>query len=232
MQEETGTRPNARTGVVFPTQHGSGLNKTLFLDNNVFDIFDNIRLDTPLSHCTYLSVRSPASFSTVLRRAFFLACSVILLPAVLTLAVFLAACDQGFAPPDDPPTGTLVVDITYENYPETWPATEDIYELLFVALRFVPKDTADFLQLNRLIFSERLQFHVERQTVTLDSVGTGLYPYAGVAHKYSPDLFAWRPIGLVEEGGGVIVIEDGKTTRISMSADFLNPPPFPPPETP
>ncbi len=174
----------------------------------------------------------PASFSTVLRRTFFLACPIILLPAVLTLAVFLAACDLGFAPPDDPPTGTLVVGITYENYPETWPPTEEIYELLFVALRFVPKDTADFLQLNRLIFSERLQFHVEQQTVTLDSVGTGLYPYAGVAHKYSPDLFAWRPIGLVEEGGGVIVISPGQTTRISMSADFLNPPPFPPPETP
>ncbi len=188
-------------------------------------------------HCSHYvggvtssSGRSPASFPTVLRRTFLLPCSAILPPAVLTLAVFLAACDQGFAPPDAPPTGTLVVDITYENYPDTWPATEDIYELLFVALRFVPKDTTDFLQLNRLVFSDRLQFHVERQTVTLDSIGAGLYPYAGVAHKYGPELFDWRPIGLVEEGGGVIVVSTGETTRVSMSADFLNPPSFPPPE--
>ena len=177
-----------------------------------------------------MSVRSPAFFLTVLRRRFLLPCPIVLLPAGLALAVLLAACDQGFTPPEDPPTGTLVVDITYENFPETWPPTEDIYELLFVALRFVPKDTADFLQLNRLIFSERLQFHVERQTVTLDSVGTGIYPYSGVAHKYSPDLFAWRPIGLVEEGGGIIVVSPEETTRVSMAADFLNPPPFPPPE--
>lgn len=180
--------------------------------------------------CYFFVCALPRFLSTVLRRTFLLRCSAILLPAVLALAVFLAACDQGFAPPDEPPTGTLVVDITYENHPETWPPTEDIYELLFVALRFVPKDTADFLQLNRLIFSERLQFHVERQTVTLDSVATGIYPYSGVAHKYGTDLFAWRPIGLVEEGGGIIIISPGQTTRVSMSADFLNPPPFPPPE--
>ncbi len=175
-------------------------------------------------------MRSSVSFTTVFRRAFLLPCSAALLSAVLALAVFLAGCDHGFAPPDEPTTGTLVVDITYENHPETWPPTEEIYELLFVALRFVPKDTADFLQLNRLIFSERLQFHVERQTVTLDSVITGVYPYSGVAHKYDVDLFAWRPIGLVEEGGGIIVISPDETTRVSVSADFLNPPPFPPPE--
>lgn len=178
-----------------------------------------------------LFVRSPVFFPAVFRRtSYLLPCLTTLLPAVLALAVFLAACDQGFTPPEDPLTGTLVVDITYENHPETWPPTEEIYELLFVALRFVPKDTADFLQLNRLIFSERLQFHVERQTVMLDSVRTGVYPYSGVAHKYSPDLFAWRPIGLVEEGGGIFVISPGETTRVSVSADFLNPPPFPPPE--
>ncbi len=147
-------------------------------------------------------------------------------------AALLAGCDQGFTPPDAPPTGAIMVDITYENHPEAWPESEDIYELLFVALRFVPEDTTDFLQLNRLVFSDRLQFHVAQQTVTLDSVAAGVYPYSGVAHKYGPELFDWRPIGLVEENGGVLVVSSGEITRVSMSADFLNPPPFPPPDGP
>ena len=180
------------------------------------------------------TVRFPAFFSTAPQhacarlRAIARRCWLRL--ALCGAAVSPLACDQGFAPPDEPATGTIVVDITYENYPDAWPPDEEIYELLFVALRFVPKDTTDFLQLNRLIFSDRLQFRVERQTITLEDVEAGVYPYSGVAHKYGPDLFDWRPIGLVEENGGILVVSDGQTTRVSMSADFLDPPPFPPPD--
>ena len=217
--------------------------KNLFPDKNVFDILESCPFRPRFAASLSLivsPVRFPALSSTVSSRA----CAAVR-PAWLSVttcvttcattcvaAVLLAACDQGFAPPDEPPTGSIVVDITYENHPEAWPVSEDIYELLFVALRFVPKDTTDFLQLNRLVFSDRLQFHVAQQTVTLDNVAAGVYPYAGVAHKYGPELFEWRPIGLVEDNGGIIVVPAGEAARVSVSADFLNPPPFPPPEAP
>ncbi len=140
-----------------------------------------------------------------------------------------AACDHGLAPPEEPPTGVIAADIIYIGHPEAWPPDQQLLELRFVAMRFVPQDTADFLQLNRMVFSDPLERRVAGQRVILDDVEAGPYLYAGVAQKYGHGAFDWRPIGLVRENGGVFQIASNETTFVSVEADFLNPPPFPPP---
>lgn len=142
----------------------------------------------------------------------------------------LASCDHGFAPPEEPPTGVVLAEITYVDHPEAWPPDDELRELLFVAMRFVPKDTTDFLQLSRMIFSDRLELRVPNQRVVVSDVPTGPYLYAGVAQKYGPDPFDWRPVGLVEENGGAFFVAPGETTRVTVSVDFRNPPRFPPSE--
>lgn len=152
--------------------------------------------------------------------------SVLLIPLLATAAV--AGCDHGLVPPDAPPTGAIRVDISYEGHPESWPPSDSVRDLRFVAMRFVPRDTADFLQLNRIVFSDRLEARVQRQTILVPEVETGAFLYAGVAQKYGPGVFEWRPVGLVAENDGVFVVSDGDTTRVSVHVDFHDPPLFPP----
>lgn len=151
--------------------------------------------------------------------------------AILTvlLPTVLAACDHGLSPPEEPAAGVVVVDVSYAGHPDAWPPDEALHDLLFVAMEFVPRDTVDFLQLNRMVFSDRLRYRVPGQTITLEDVPAGPYPYAGVAHKYGPGTFDWRPVGLVEENGGILLVAPGETTRVSVTVDFVDPPPFPPP---
>lgn len=147
-------------------------------------------------------------------------------PALL-LALVLAACDHGLAPPEAPPVGAIRAVVTYAP-PGAWPPPDSLVDLRFVAMRFVPKDTSDFLQLNRLVFSQTLRHNVARDTVVVTDVAAGAFFYSGVAQRYSQDLFAWRPVGLVEADGGVFHVRGGETTEVHVTVDFRNPPPFPP----
>lgn len=163
------------------------------------------------------------------RRIRFSACMLRFVPFLL---VFLSACDHGLEPPEEPPTGAIEVDITYLGHPEAWPPRDSVRDLRFVAMRFVPADTSDFLQLNRLVFSSGLEYGVEAQTVTVGGIETGPFLYSGVAQQYGADALNWRPVGLVQENDGVFIVRQDETTHVSVTVDFRNPPPFPPPIEP
>lgn len=147
----------------------------------------------------------------------------------ILLALVIGGCDHGIEPPDEPSTGTLRVQIAYKGHPAAWPPESELQQLLFVAMQFVPRDTTDFLQLNRMVISGQLDQRVAEQTFVMESVPTGFYPYAGVAQKFGPGTFDWRPVGLVRENDGSFFIVANETTDVSVTVDFTNPPDFPPP---
>ncbi len=149
---------------------------------------------------------------------------------VFTLAAFsalwLVSCESAIAPPDQPQEGAIQADITYLN---EWPPQSGFVDLRFVAMRFVPQDTADFLQLNLLEFSDRLAYGVESQSVLLTEVPAGSYPFAVVARQRTRDIFSWQALGIYEEDGevGVFRVNTGQTTTIEITVDFENLPDFP-----
>ncbi len=153
-------------------------------------------------------------------------CGVTMIRVVLTLTFVLIGCDHGFEPPEKPSTGTIRAAVTYVG---TWPAESEVVDLRFVAMRFVPRDTADFLQLNRMAISDRLSYGVDSETFELTDVETGAFLYSGVAQQFTDDLLSWRPIGLYEETDGIFFVMTNDTTRLALEVDFSNPPPFPPP---
>ncbi|MEQ9105203.1 MAG: hypothetical protein RIE53_10970 [Rhodothermales bacterium] len=145
------------------------------------------------------------------------------LVAVL-FAVAAFGCDAGLEPPPEPGFGRLEVHVAYTG---EWPPAQELRDLRFVALRFVPRDTTDLLQLNRMVISGRLDRNVPADTIALDMVPEGTYVYAGVAQQFSADLFAWRPVGLVD---GAFDVLPGAVTRVTTHVDFGSLPPFPPPQ--
>lgn len=153
----------------------------------------------------------------------------IVLIGLAASAAMLAGCDHGLKPPDEPETGVLRARIEYAQGPGEWPPSGEVHDLRFVAMRFVPQDTTDLVQLNRMVFSQGLQYGVSEETVIITNVESGPFVYAGVAQKFGADLFAWRPVGLVTANDGVFVVSAGDTTDVRVVVDFSNPPPFPPP---
>ncbi|GMQ83131.1 MAG: hypothetical protein BMS9Abin05_2615 [Rhodothermia bacterium] len=146
----------------------------------------------------------------------------------LLVALFLiTGCDHGLVPPDVPPTGTIRAAIEYVG---VWPPESEFRDLRFVAMRFVPRDTADFLQLNRMVISDRLDYNVLTQDVEISEVETGVFLYTGIAQQFSSDLLSWRPLGLYKENDGVFFVTKNETTDVSILVDFAERPPFPPPE--
>lgn len=137
----------------------------------------------------------------------------------------LTGCDHGLEPPDVPPTGSIHGVITYEG---TWPSAAEFRDLRFVAMRFVPTDTADFLQLNRMAISEGLLYGVAADTFDILGVEAGAFPYSGVAQQFSRDILSWKPIGLYEENGGLFFVLPGETVHLQVLVDFASPPVFPP----
>ena len=150
------------------------------------------------------------------------------LSGALLFVLLVIGCDHGLVPPDEPQTGTVSARIRYLHHPDSWPPRETVRDLRFVAMRFVPQDTSDFLQLNRLVFSDSLRYRVAQDTAILSNVEVGPFLYSGVAWKYGPNIFDWRPVGLVESGGGVFLVHPDETTFVDVEVDFLNPPHFPP----
>ena len=145
---------------------------------------------------------------------------------LLVISLLVSGCDHGLAPPDIPPTGSIIGQVRYTG---EWPGENDVRDLRFVAMRFVPTDTADFLQLNRMAISPRLAYGVASDSFSLMDIETGTFFYSGVAQQFSENILSWKPIGLYAEQGGIFQVKSGETTRISIQVDFRNPPPFPPP---
>ena len=139
----------------------------------------------------------------------------------------LLGCDHGLVPPDSPSSGTIRASVTYIG---VWPLESEVHDLRFVAMRFVPRDTADFLQLNRMAISDRLEYNVRSQEVEISEVETGAFLYTGIAQQFSKDLLSWRPLGLYEENDGVFFVTKSETTDVSIVVDFASLPVFPPPQ--
>lgn len=167
--------------------------------------------------------RPPPTGNRIDRADSLAGCLVVLL--IWAGALFWAGCDSGLKPPPEPEAGAIEVVIEYIG---AWPARSEVKDLRFVAMQFVPQDTADFLQLNRMAISDGLTRNVDADTVLIGEVEAGPYPYAGVAQQFAADLLAWRPVGLYMDEGGLILVDPGATTSVSLVVDFDNPPVFPP----
>ncbi len=148
------------------------------------------------------------------------------LVAAAVLVVALAGCDGGLSPPAENRTGTIQSIIRYEG---TWPDPDSVRDVRFVAMRFVPQDTSDFLELNRLAISDRLDYGVSIDTAVVSDVRPGVFLYSGVAVNYAQSIFAWRPIALYEENDGIFEVTPGETAHVNITVDFAVRPPFPPP---
>lgn len=147
--------------------------------------------------------------------------------ALLLSALFLlASCEGGLEPPTEEPnpTGVITGIVTYSG---EWPPADSLERLVFVPLKSEPQTAQDiFADIENLVFSQELNYFVERDTFTVEDVPNGVYVYNAVAQQYGPNLFAdWRPVGLYEENDGVIIVQ-GDTTSITVHVDFNNLPPF------
>lgn len=141
-----------------------------------------------------------------------------------TAALLAVGCESPIEPPTDVALGTIEGVIEYASQ---WPPPAEIVDLRFVAMRFVPQDTADFLQLNRLEFSGRLEYYVTEQTVYLDEVPAGTYPFAAVARQRTQDVLSWQALGIYTENSGVFVVARDETVRVNITVDWDNLPDFP-----
>jgi len=138
-----------------------------------------------------------------------------------------AGCDGGLAPPDPDARGQIRGIITYAPA-DAWPRADSLLDLRFVAMRFYPRDTTDFLRLSELVFNEpALRYFVAADTFEILDVRPGTYVFSGVAQRFAPRLTAWKPIALYQERGGVFVVRAGETTELSLTVDFRTPVPFP-----
>ncbi|MEZ4695131.1 MAG: hypothetical protein R2832_01815 [Rhodothermales bacterium] len=138
--------------------------------------------------------------------------------------LLLAGCDGGLEPP---PAGTGAFIRGTITYSGRWPDADSVRDLRFVALRFIPVDTTDFLQLNRIEVSRRLSYGVENDTFSLNNVEPGVFPYSGVARQINANLFSWAPLALYNETDGVLALGSGDTIQIVVNVDFEKIPPFP-----
>lgn len=150
---------------------------------------------------------------------------------ILTTYVFVLGCDHGLEPPEILGEGVIVANFTYEG---RVPPGDSLSDLRFIAMRFVPRDTSDFLRLNEIVFSGPMKpFWVNdalflTEKVTIERVLEGSYLYNGVAHQYSPSFFDWRPVGLVAENEGLLQVAKDETTFVNVVIDFYDRPIFPP----
>lgn len=147
---------------------------------------------------------------------------------IFSALFFFAGCEGGLEPPpvEPEPTGVITGIVTYSG---NWPPADSLEDLRFVPLKSVPQTAQDiFADINNLVFSEQLDFFVERDTFRVEKVQNGAYIYNSIAQKFGNNIFEdWRPVGLYEENDGVIIINDD-TVSISIHVDFENLPPFPP----
>ena len=150
-------------------------------------------------------------------------------PIAILLAASLAlGCDHGLEPITAPPVGTIRGHVVYTD-PAAWPPPDSVFDVRFFALPFIPQDSLDlFRDLNQLVFSGPLRRGrgVAADSFVIENVEAQIYVYSGVAQQFSPDLFDWRPIGLI--GQPFFAVVPGEVTEIEIRVDFRNRPPFPP----
>ncbi len=148
---------------------------------------------------------------------------------ILCVVLFnIVGCDHGLAPPDEPAVGSIEGVIHYNI--ASWPPADTFFDLRFVALPFVPRDSTDLLSdLNALVISPGLRLGVATDTFQIAQVNVGTYVYNGVAQQFGPGLLDWRPVGLYEDNGGIFLVRPNETTQIEVIVDFNVLPPFPPP---
>lgn len=149
--------------------------------------------------------------------------------ALLFCTPFLfASCEGGLEPPmeETNPTGVITGTVTYSG---KWPPADSLEDLRFVPLKSPPQTAQDiFSDIENLVFSQQLNFFVERDTFTVTDVPNGVYVYNTVAQQFGGIIFSdWRPVGLYKENDGIIIV-DADTTSITIHVDFSNLPPFPP----
>lgn len=142
---------------------------------------------------------------------------------LILLAFFATACDHGLAPVEE--EGEIHANITYQG---EWPDEDEFHDLRFVAMRFVPESTRDFLRLEEMEVSEGLDTHVDQQSVVLEDVRNGMFFFSGVAWQFSPNIFRdWRVLGLYEDNGNEFTVL-GNVVEIDILVDFDDLPDFPP----
>ncbi len=147
------------------------------------------------------------------------------LPLFVVSMLIYSGCDHGIAPPTEAPIGAIRGSITYVGGESAWPPSDSLFDLRFFALPFVPCDSLDlFRDLNQLVFSDRLQYWTATDSFAVDSVNAQYYLYSGVAQQYSRNLLDWRPVGLVD----MYRVRVGEVAELAITADFHNPPLFPP----
>lgn len=141
-------------------------------------------------------------------------------------ALLLFGCDRGLAPLDIvDPEGTLIVNISYTG---DWPPSEEIFEFRFIAFRFKPILTSDFTRITEMVISDRLEYFVDSQTIVLENVRNGDFPYSAIGWQFGSNIFQdWRPAGIYDENGGFFRIQ-GNEVEINIEVDFDNLPTFPP----
>jgi len=141
------------------------------------------------------------------------------------MAVLITACDHGLEPPTDRGAGAIEGSVHYVG---DWPPSDELQDLRFVAMRFIPQDTTDFFRLNDMEISVGLSSNVSDDVFSIALAQAGTYFYSGIAQKFDEDLLSWRPIGLYADNGGIFVVRSGETVSISITVDFDNLPVFPP----
>lgn len=143
------------------------------------------------------------------------------------LLTILAGCDTGLEPPIEKPdpTGVILGTVTYSG---EWPPDNELKQLFFVPLPFIPETVFDiFSELSNLRTSESLQRYEDEDEFLVDDIPNGVYIYNIIANQYGNNLLDWRPLGVYSENDGKIIVS-GDTTRITIHVDFDNLPPFPP----
>lgn len=145
----------------------------------------------------------------------------------ILLVFVLAGCDQGLepvAPETVTDEGEIHAHITYVG---EWPADDQIHDLRFVAMRFIPETEADFFRLDELEISDPLETQVDQETARLENVRNGTFYYSGVAWQFSSHFLDWRIAGLYDDNDGRFIVE-GDITEINVVVDFDHLPDFPP----
>lgn len=143
----------------------------------------------------------------------------------LLVSFWLLSC-EGLTPLDDvDPTGTIAVSITYQG---DWPPANQLFELRFLAFRFIPRTESDFTRITEMVISDRLQYFVDEQTIVLSNVRNGTFFYNAIGWQFGENIFAdWRPVGVYTENDGIAVLR-GDSIHIHILVDFDNLPVFPP----
>jgi len=140
------------------------------------------------------------------------------------LLLSLAGCESAIRPPDDVRTGTIHGRVEYLN---VWPPENEVRDLRFVALPFVPRDSTDILRINDLVASSRLTYGVNSESFVVVGVPAGTYPFSGIARQRTEDLLSWEAIGLYTDDEGVFEVSEDEVVDLVILVDFNHPPDVP-----